>query len=129
MSRQACPGGVMKVVILLFSCCLLLSARAEAQPLESAQPSAPTTQPVPSPPSQPATDLVPVPAPSEKALAYYRSGNVLWAIATVWGVLIPALFLFTGFSARLRTWTQRLGQQWFVVVALYFVAFSLLNFV
>jgi len=54
---------------------------------------------------------------------------VLWGIATVWGLLIPALFLFTGFSAHLRTWAQRLGKRWFFVVSLYFIIFSLLTFV
>ena len=70
-----------------------------------------------------------MPEPSEKALAYYCSGNVLWGITTLWGLLIPALFLFTGFSASIRTWAQRLGQKWFFVVCLYFVIFSLITFV
>jgi len=47
----------------------------------------------------------------------------------VWGWLIPALILFTGLSARIRAWARRLGKQWFFVVGLYFVVFSLLTFV
>src|SRR5262245_50988792 len=50
--------------------------------------------------SQSSTAPVPVPEPSEKALSYYRSGIVLWVVNILWGLLIPALFLFTGFSAR-----------------------------
>ena len=120
----------MRAVILLFSFCMLLLARADAQPPPPpAQPSAPMTQPAMSPPSQTVTDPVPVPEPSAPALAYYRSGNVLWSLATVWGLLIPALFLLTGFSAYLRTWTQRLGKRWFFTVSLYFIVFSLLTFV
>jgi hypothetical protein len=65
---------------------------------------------------------VPVPPPSDKALSYYRSGNVLWVVDLVWGLLIPALFLFTGFSARIRTWAQKLGRKWFFVVGIYFVS-------
>jgi Zn-dependent protease with chaperone function len=70
---------------------------------------------------------VPVPPPSDKALAYYRSGNVLWIVDLVWGLLIPALFLFTGFSARIRNWAQKLGRKWFFVVGIYFVIFLILN--
>src|SRR5947209_916297 len=47
-------------------------------------------------------ELVRVPEPSSRARDYYQSGNVLWAVATFWGLALPALFLFTGFSAGLR---------------------------
>jgi Zn-dependent protease with chaperone function len=67
------------------------------------------------------TNYVEVPPPSEKALSYYHSGNVLWIINTAWGILIPALLLFTGFSARIRTWARRLGKKWFFTVVLYFL--------
>lgn len=72
---------------------------------------------------------VPVPPPSDKALSYYRSGNLLWAAGLAWGLLIPALFLFTGFSARIRTWAQKLGRKWFFVIAIYFIIFLVLNFI
>lgn len=72
---------------------------------------------------------VPVPVPSEKAMDYYNSGNVLWVIQTLWGMLIPALFLFTGFSAKIRSWAQRLGKKWFFTIALYFIFFSIISFV
>ena len=42
---------------------------------------------------------VPVPEPSEKALRYYRSGNVLWVVSELVGLAIPCLLLFTGLSA------------------------------
>lgn len=45
--------------------------------------------------------LVAVPEPSPETLDDYRSGNVLWLIATLWGLLVPAAILFSGFSARL----------------------------
>jgi STE24 endopeptidase len=69
------------------------------------------------------TGYVQVPPPSEEALSYYHSGNVLWLINTVWGILIPCLFLFTGLSARIRTWARRVGRNWFFTVGLYFLAF------
>ncbi len=72
---------------------------------------------------------VPVPEPDEKALRYYRSGNVLWAISVAWGLLIPALFLFTGFSARLRDLAVAIGRRWFLVIAVYFILFAAIIFV
>jgi len=72
---------------------------------------------------------VPVPAPSDKAIRYYQSGKVLWFVDLIWGLLIPALFLFTGLSARIRTWAQRLGRKWFFVIGIYFILFAVLNFV
>ncbi len=38
------------------------------------------------------------------------------------------MFLFTGFSARIRTWAQTLGRKWFFVVGLYFAIFSVITF-
>ena len=77
--------------------------------------------------SDASSERVPVPAPSEKALRYYRTGNILWWVDIAWGFLIPALFLFTGFSARLRNLARRLGRNWFFVIAAYFILFALLN--
>ncbi len=76
----------------------------------------------------PPGERVPVPDPSDKALSYYRTGTMLWVVDNLWGLLVPALFLFTGWSARLRTWAARLGRRWFFTIALYFVAFSVLTF-
>jgi STE24 endopeptidase len=75
------------------------------------------------PPSAP----VPVPEPSEKALRYYRSSNVLWAISTIWGLLVPLLLLFTGFSARMRDAARKAGRNWFFTVALYGILFTLVT--
>lgn len=72
---------------------------------------------------------VPVPEPSEKALQYHRSGLVLWFFDLLWGLAIPALFLFTGFSAWIRNWANSLGKYWFFVIGLYFAIFTLINFV
>lgn len=75
------------------------------------------------------TERVAVPEPTERALAYYRSGNALWIISGVWGCLLPAILLFTGFSARMRDWAQRLGRKWFFVVGIYFAFFAIATFV
>jgi STE24 endopeptidase len=70
---------------------------------------------------------VPVPPPDDKALSYYRSGNVLWVVDLLWGCLVPALFLFTGLSARIRNWAWKLGRKWFFVVGIYFIIYLILN--
>ncbi|MDZ7267939.1 MAG: M48 family metallopeptidase [candidate division KSB1 bacterium] len=72
---------------------------------------------------------VAVPPASEKALRYYRSGNWLWGAGLLWGLLVPAMFVFTGFSARLRHVAQKLGRRWFFVIGIYFILFSVINFV
>jgi Zn-dependent protease with chaperone function len=75
----------------------------------------------------PATERVAVPEPSAKALAYRRSGNILWVANTAWGLLVPALFLWTGFSGRMRDWSARIGRRWFFTVAVYWVIFTLVS--
>ena len=77
--------------------------------------------------AQSARDRVTVPEPSAKALAYRKSGNILWVANTVWGLFVPALFLWSGFSARMRDWATRIGRTWFFVVAIYWVIFTLVS--
>lgn len=43
-----------------------------------------------------------VPPPSEKALRYHRSGNVIWAVEHLLGLALPAAILLLGISAWLR---------------------------
>jgi Zn-dependent protease with chaperone function len=112
----------MRALLLIITFCLLLTSAASAQ------------QPTATPDSQQAsaqssTAPVPVPEPSEKAVSYYRSGILLWIVNVVWGLLIPALFLFTGFSARIRDWAKRIGRWWFFVIGVYFAIFLIINFV
>ncbi|HET6836676.1 MAG TPA: M48 family metallopeptidase, partial [Gemmatimonadales bacterium] len=65
------------------------------------------------------TALVTVPEPTLRALQYYRSGNVLWGAGTVLGFLLPALLLWTGWSARLRTLALRIGRRWLPSLMIY----------
>jgi Zn-dependent protease with chaperone function len=74
-------------------------------------------------------ERVAVPEPTPEALSYHRSGNVLWVIGNVWGVLVPSLLLFSGVSARMRNWARRRGRKWFFEIALYFIAFTVIGFV
>ncbi|MEE8143325.1 MAG: M48 family metallopeptidase, partial [Planctomycetota bacterium] len=74
-------------------------------------------------------DRVEVPTPSEEAQRYYRSGNWLWFVNTLWGLLIPGLFLFTGLSARLRDWATKLGRKWFFIIGFYFIFFIGIHYI
>ena len=65
------------------------------------------------------SQAVAVPEPSAETLRYYRSGNVLWVITTLWGLLVPAAILFSGFSARLRDGAHAIGRNWFFTIAVY----------
>ena len=73
--------------------------------------------------------LVPVPEPSQSALDYHDSGNILWVVDLLWGLLIPIVFLFTGLSSKMRTWAQKIGKNWFLTIGFYFIIFSALFFV
>ena len=68
-----------------------------------------------------------VPPPSPLAISYYRSGNVLWAVGIGLSLLIPALLLFSGASARLRAVAFRWGRRWLPSVALYAVFFTVVT--
>ena len=66
---------------------------------------------------------VEVPIPSEKALRFYRSGMWIWALNVGWGLVVPAVIVFSGFSAVLRNLARKLGRWWFPTVGLYVVLY------
>ncbi len=76
----------------------------------------------------PSGDRVAVPQPTEQAVRYHRSGNVLWVVRQVWALAVPAAILFTGLSARMRDWARAIGRWWVLAVAVYFVIYSVLTF-
>jgi Zn-dependent protease with chaperone function len=71
---------------------------------------------------------VAVPEPSEKALAYARSGNWLWLTEQIWGLLVPGIILFSGCSAKMRDAAKRVGRNWFFTIVVYFALFVALTF-
>src|ERR1700712_909396 len=104
------------VLILVLAFLVLPLAHAQGPAAASAQPAAGVASQAPSGP-------VAVPEPNDKALLYYRSGNVLWVISTLWGLFIPMLLLFTGLSARMRDAARAIGRNWFFTVAVYGILF------
>ena len=76
------------------------------------------------------SDEAPVAAPeaSAKALRYYQTGNVLWVVENLWGLIVPIALLFTGFSARMRDLARRIGRKWLFAVVVYAILFTLVTF-
>jgi STE24 endopeptidase len=73
---------------------------------------------------------VTVPEASELALRYYRSGNVIWTIEEVLGIALPALLLFTGWSARIRAFASSVGRgHFYPTLVVYMAVVALLLFV
>ena len=73
-------------------------------------------------------DRVTVPEPSEKAMERYRTGNVLWCFRVALAICVPSVFLFTGFSAKIRDFAMRVGRRWFFGLNIYFISFTLIVF-
>ncbi len=116
------------VVAALLAGSALLVAQEPAASGANPAPTAPS--PVSAAAAAAETGPVPIPEPTEKALKYYRSGNKLWVVETLWGFAIPLVILFTGFSARIRTLATRLsGGRWFLTIALFAVLYGLVGFV
>ena len=74
--------------------------------------------------------MVTVPEPTELALRYYRSGNIIWIVEQLLGVALPLAVLFSGLSGRMRTFASGLcGGRFYPTLVIYLVLFSLLSFV
>ena len=64
-----------------------------------------------------------VPEATPEALSYYQSGNILFALTQLLNLLIPALFLFTGFSGKLGKFAEKIGKKWFFSIPIYLIFF------
>ncbi len=85
-----------------------------------------------SPPGEDAGNDAPVvvPLPSEKALRYHRSGNVIWLVEQLFGLALPAVLLFAGWSGRLCTFAAGIGRgHFYPTLVVYLVLLSALLFV
>ncbi|HUR46328.1 MAG TPA: M48 family metalloprotease, partial [Candidatus Saccharimonadales bacterium] len=110
----------MKVWLCLLGLSLLFAdtSRAATPPSKAPAVQSPTLTALP----------VVVPGPTEKALRFYRWSNVVWCIRTAGGILFPGLLLFTGLSAKLRDFANRLGSSWYLTLVLYFGLLLLAGF-
>lgn len=102
-------------------------AAPSASSVQAQAPSAASAGVTPTASAQAYDAPVPVPQPTEKAVRYFRGNTALWFVGIVWGLLLPALALFTGLSARVRDVAQRAsGGRWFFTVAIYGIIITLL---
>jgi STE24 endopeptidase len=108
-----------------------IAAMASAPPPADSAPHGIANQAAEAQVAAPSADTGPVavPEPSEKALRYARSGNWLWLTEQLWGLLVPGIILFSGFSARLRDVAKRYGRNWFFTIVIYFALFLAITFV
>lgn len=58
---------------------------------------------------------------------YYESDRVVQAARIGMGFLVPALMLFTGFSAKLSKFSERVGKNMFLSVGIYGVIYNLID--
>jgi STE24 endopeptidase len=72
---------------------------------------------------------VEVPEPSALAVQFYRTGNYIWLFIQLWSLAIPALFLFTGLSAKIRDWAKGIGRWWYPTIALYIIIFFIIMYI
>ncbi len=70
---------------------------------------------------------VEVPPPSPEAARYYRTGHFVWAAGIAFGVAVPAFILWSGIAVALRSRIERLTRFWPLVAALFFAAYSALE--
>ena len=72
---------------------------------------------------------VTVPPPSERAVRYHRSGNLIWGIEQGLAIALPLLLLFTGLSSRLRTVASHLaGGRFYPTLVIYLILLAVLLF-
>jgi STE24 endopeptidase len=69
-----------------------------------------------------------VPAPSEKAFSYHKNRILVSIISNIWSMAITAFFLFSGFSASLGRWAVNINKNLFISAALYYTAYSIINY-
>ncbi|HEX5386550.1 MAG TPA: M48 family metallopeptidase [Gemmatimonadales bacterium] len=75
----------------------------------------------------PDSGVVAVPVPSALAVRYHETGTVLWVLDTLIGLAIPAVILFTGWSAGLRNAARRVGRGWAGTVVVYAIVYLVLT--
>ena len=70
---------------------------------------------------------VAVPEASEKAMSYYKSGNILWILQQIWSFGVPLLFLAWGFTGKLGEISQKWGKNWYFTIVIYLVLYTLIS--
>jgi STE24 endopeptidase len=74
------------------------------------------------------SEFVVAPEPSPEALAFYHGSNWLWGLRWLMALALPAVLLFTGYSAQLRNVAQRIGRRPLFTAIVFGWLFLLLTF-
>jgi STE24 endopeptidase len=75
-----------------------------------------------------AHDPVPVPTENDKVRGYYQRDNAVFVANYVAVVLTAIVVLFTGLSARMRTFALRVARVWPLAILVYLVFFAAIDF-
>jgi len=60
-------------------------------------------------------------------MRYYKSGNILWIVQMLWGLGVPLLILFTGWSGMMGRVAHHWGKKWYFSLVIYLVLFLALS--
>jgi len=69
---------------------------------------------------------VAIPPPTELAVKFYESGNILWVFKQVWVLALPAVIVFTGLSAKIRELARFLGRRAIWTFIVFLIIYSIL---
>ncbi len=71
--------------------------------------------------------IVEVYKPSAEAFDFQKSKVTTWLIRLFLSFAVPAFFVFSKLSVGIRDWAQKRAKRWVVIIAIYFVTYSLLE--
>jgi Zn-dependent protease with chaperone function len=69
-----------------------------------------------------------VPPPSDTALRYHRGGNLLFLLNVGLSLALPALLLWSGLAARLRSLAWRIGRRWYFALVVFLALLAAITF-
>ncbi len=72
-------------------------------------------------------DVVSVAKPAQEAFDFQKSKVTTWLIRLFMSFVIPAVFLFSRFSAGLKNWVASKTKRWVSVIILYFIIYSIIE--
>lgn len=123
MRVGAVPWAIM-IAVLLSGALPPSEARAAADGVPSAVEAAVS----PAPPAMSENPLGPIPPDDPRMEAYSHGGYAIYAIGTVWGLVLLALIVATGFGAWLQRLAERVTRRVNLKVAVYAALFAVVAF-
>lgn len=72
-------------------------------------------------------DVVQVTMPSRAAFDFQKSKVATWLIRLFFSFAVPAFFLFSKLSCKIRNWAARRAHRWALIIILYFAVYSLIE--